>query len=188
MLFNTLRWRVPAKDQFLSDVGNRISLDDLPIRILANGLDIRNNQEMRVLLESSEAFQDSLRFTLPAMPFYNDKSYEDLIKNSYVHTNPSVISVLGDVPFIEDLPGTPEEFGNFIFPLNNTDTFIYNRSGIGAPQPGFYYNKDLAVFHVAERYVACKDRRHLESTASAYDHLNQEGQTDSILKFMFRFT
>lgn len=170
MLFNLLKWRVPVNDAEFEKQNSALGYDELPIRILADGKDLMENPEAFRHLINSELFQTGKRFIFPVLPFYDDAQIRELLAKVYVHTNPSITSLIGDVPFIEHTPASSVKIGDFIFPLSNTDTLIFSHAGKGRVQSNlFYYQKDLAILHSAQRYVACRNEEHLKKAGELYE-------------------
>lgn len=191
---STLKWRVMANDGKFDEADQRLGYEDLPITIKVSKENQVQNEEAIQNLVNSDLFRMSKRVILPFLPFYGDEGLSEnkLLKahnRSYFHNNEKVISILGDSPIIEDKNVSDHDFGNFIFPVGNHDTFICSdRGNQQVNHYAFYVNKDLAMFHQAEKYVVCSNKEHLEQIIQAYNFLAAGGNLNQITDFIFSFT
>ncbi len=188
MLVSMIKWRIPANDAEFDKQKEKMRYEDLPIRV---SIDADDNEKARGFeyLINSEVFKDSKRFILPMLPFYDDEKIKALLQYSYVNTNEHITSVIGDVPLIEREVDDRLELADFIFPLSNTDTLVFNTSGNHRIlNRAFYYNKDLAIFHLSNRYVSCRDKVHLERLVELHQSIQQAGIADQITRQIFSFT
>jgi len=191
---SSLKWRVMANDEKFNEANERLGYADLPITIKVTGENDEPNEEAISHLLNSDLFKMSKRVILPFLAVYDAEGFseEKLLKayhSSYVHNNDKVISLLGDSPIIEDRNATDDNFGNFIFPIGNHDTFICSDHGNQKiTSYAFYVNKDLAMFHQAQKYVVCSDKKHLEQIIQAHKTLSDGGNLNQIMDYIFSFT
>lgn len=191
---SSLKWRVKPNDEKFNEADERFGHGELPITIKVIGENDEPNEEAVNHLLNSDLFKMSKRVILPFLPVYDAEGFseEKLLKayhSSYVHNNDKVISVLGDSPIIEDTNATDDNFGNFIFPIGNHDTFICSDKGDQLVNHyAFYVNKDLAMFHQAEQYVVCSNKEHLEQIIEAHKVLSDSGNLNQIMDNIFSFT
>jgi hypothetical protein len=76
--------------------------------------------------------------------------------------------------------------GDFIFPLSATDTLICKRGAQRyIPTRMFYIQKDLNIFHLSEKYVACNSREQLEKIATLYSQLEEAGKLELLNRSVF---
>ncbi len=194
VLASSLKWRLPINDKDFEKTAKALSYADLPINISIKNEDGSDHTEALKHITNSELFNQSKRVIFPFLPFYNGKdiSEEKLISaylNSYVNANDRIISILGDAPLIEDQNSTVNDFGNFILPIGNHETFICSDFGTKkVTNVAFFVNKDLAVFHQSKKYVICKDKAHLEQIIGVYDTLTADGNLNQIMDHIFKFT
>jgi len=193
VMASSLKWRLPVNDRLFNEKDNQYTYDKLPISIKAVNDDGSQNNDAIDHLLSSEIFSSMKRLIFPFLPFYDNAAItsENLLKlhqNSYLHANDKIISILGDSPLIESNSSNIEEFGNFILPLGNKETFICSDSGNKKVNSiAFYLNKDLAMFHQAKKYVVCRDKDHLVTIINEYHTLQRRGQINLIHEYIFRF-
>ncbi|MCA6441097.1 MULTISPECIES: DUF4238 domain-containing protein [unclassified Arcicella] len=193
VMVSSLKWRLPINDKLFDEKDNHYTYDKLPISIKAIKDDGSQNGEAIEHLLNSEIFRRTKRLIFPFLPFYEGAELTPakllkLHQQSYINTNERITSILGDSPLIESKSSDIEDFGNFILPLGNSETFICNNSGRkNINSIAFYVNKDLAVFHQANKYVVCRDKEHLISIIKAYQTLQDAGQTNLIHDHIFKF-
>lgn len=193
VMASSLKWRLPVNDELFDQKDSYYTYDKLPISIKVINEDGSQNIEAIDYLINSEIFRHTKRLIFSFLPFYEDAKIttDKLLKlhrNSFVNVNDKITSILGDSPLIESNSSNIEDFGNFILPLGNKETFICNDSGERKVNSiAFYINKDLAMFHQARKYVVCCDKNHLISIIDAYHALQKSGQVNLIHKYIFKF-
>lgn len=193
LMASSMKWRLPANDNLFDTKDKEYPYDKLPVNIAIKKDDGSDHIEASDYLLNSELFRETKKIIFPFLPFYDNHkiSEEKLLRvhrNSYVNSNPNIKSILGDVPLIESESNNLDDFGNFILPLGSNDTFICNDSQAKRVQHiTFYINKDLAMFHQAQKYVVCNDKEHLQKIIDAYTHLQAIGQTEMINRYVFQF-
>ncbi|MDX8574604.1 MULTISPECIES: DUF4238 domain-containing protein [Elizabethkingia] len=194
IMVSSLKWRLPVNDKLFDEKDNHYTYDKLPISIKVINDDGSQNKEAIEHLLNSEIFSRTKRLIFPFLPFYENAEItpDKLLKlhqNSYINTNDKITSILGDSPLIESNSSDIEDFGNFILPLGNKETFICNDSGDKKVSSiAFYLNKDLAMYHQAKKYVVCRDKNHLVSIINTYHTLQDAGQVNLIHEHIFKFT
>lgn len=187
LLVTTTKWRVPSNDDEFNKIKEETTYEDLPIKITVKKDDGKDNEQAFNYIINSDIFKESKRFILPFLPFYKYENLEELHKYSFINTNDGIISLIGDCPLIESSNEDIHTIANFIFPLSNTDTFLYKKNTIGKISNRiFYTNKDLAVLHLSRKYVACKDKNHLENIVKIYQQIENDGNTEQIVPNLFK--
>src|SRR5690554_957685 len=193
VMASSMKWRLPANDNLFDVKDKEYPYDKLPVNIILKKEDGSDHKEALDYLLNSELFRHTKKLIFPFLPFYDNLNISEeklrrVYQNSYVNSNPNIKSILGDVPLIESDSNNLDDFGNFILPLGSNDTFICNNSQMKRVQHiAFYVNKDLAMFHQAQKYVVCKDKEHLQSIIDAYAYLQTIGQTEIINRYVFLF-
>ncbi|MFC4686967.1 DUF4238 domain-containing protein [Epilithonimonas pallida] len=193
IMASSMKWRLPANDRLFDIKDKEYPYEKLPVNITIKKDDGTDHTEAMGYLINSKFFRKTKRLIFPFLPFYEnlDISEEKLLRihnNSYVNSNANIISILGDVPLIESDSNKLDDFGNFILPLGNSETFICSDSQEKyVKNVAFYLNKDLAMFHQAQKYVVCKDKEYLQTIIETYKHLQNQGQTEMINRYIFQF-
>lgn len=184
ILAATLKWRIPVNDDEFELLNKELSYEKLPITIrLKSGENDEDNTALNYLI-NSEIFKQSKRTIFPFLPFYlgnslNERKLLEIHNNCYINSNPKIISILGDVPFIERGKPSVHEFGNIIFPITNNEIFIYSNTGSRQIKTvAFYLYKDMNIFHQSQKYVVCKDRPYLEQLIRIYEATLKSGKID----------
>jgi hypothetical protein len=194
ILASSLKWRLPINDKEFDKATTTNPYADLPFEIKVKNEDGTDHTEALQHLINSELFRESMRVVFPFLPFYLNKDISEekttnAYLSSYVNHNERIISILGDSPLIEDKNSSLNDFGNFILPISNHDTFICSNMGDKkVTNIAFFVNKDLAVFHQSQKYIVCKDKAHLEQIIQAYDFLSAQGKLNQIMDHIFKFT
>ncbi|MCT4319208.1 Protein of unknown function [Chryseobacterium taichungense] len=190
---SSMKWRLPANDNLFDAKDKEYPYEKLPVKITIKKDDGIDHIEAMEYLINSKFFKNTKRLIFPFLPFYENLaiSEEKLLRvqnNSYVNSNTNIISILGDVPLIESDINNLDDFGNFILPLGNNETFICTDSQEkNVKNIAFYLNKDLAMFHQAQKYVVCKDKEYLQKIIETYKHLQNQGQAEMINRYIFQF-
>jgi hypothetical protein len=194
LLATTLKWRVPANDEKFNDLKNSMTYKDLPVKLRHQGKEFETDSEIYKEITSKEPFKSMMRVIFSTLPFYKgDKIDEDklldLAYNSFVHSShEEVISLLGDYPFIEKRNDNVHVLESFIFPLSTRETLIYkNGTTKSIKNQGFYILRDIATMHLANRFVACKSKEHLEFIIPLYKQGVREKHLDLVIEHVFDF-
>lgn len=186
VLATTTKWRIPSKDNDFNKVKEEVGYDDLPIKITIKDENGEDHKDALEDIVKSEVFKESKRLILPFLPFYEEEKLMGSLFNSFINTNDNIISVIGDCPIIERTNDDIHVLEDFIFPLSNTDTFICKKGHKGKLTNAlFHIHRDLAIFHLSQKYVACKDKAHLENLAKVYDQLEKDSKTHLIITHLF---
>lgn len=194
VMASSLKWRLPVNDELFTEKDGHYTYDKLPISIKVKNEDGTQNNEAIAHLLNSDIFSHMKRLIFPFLPFYENSQITPakllkLHQNSYINKNDKIISILGDSPLIESNSSDIEDFGNFILPIGNNETFVCSDSAHKRINSiAFYLNKDLAMFHQAKKYVVCRNREHLVSIINAYNTLQDAGQVHLINEHIFKFT
>ena len=192
LMASSMKWRLPANDNLFDAKDKEYPYEKLPVKITIKKDDETDHTEAMEYLINSKFFKNTKRLIFPFLPFYENLniSEEKLLRvqnNSYVNSNTNIISILGDVPLIESDINNLDDFGNFILPLGNNETFICNDSQEkNVKNIAFYLNKDLAMFHQAQKYVVCKDKEYLQKIIETYKQLKEIEQTKIINQYIFK--
>lgn len=193
VMASSLKWRIPVNDELFDEKDSQYTYDKLPISIKVVKDDGSQHNEAIQHLLNSKIFSRTKRLIFPFLPIYEKSEItpDKLLKlhrNSYINTNDRITSILGDSPLIESNSSDVEDFGNFILPLGNKETFICSDSDHKKVNSiAFYLNKDLAMFHQAKKYVVCHDKEHLVSIINTYHTLKDAGQINLIHEHIFKF-
>ena len=193
LLVSSLKWRLPANDSLFEKEEQKHLYEYLPITITVKNKDGSDNTEAIRHLIGSDTFKQTKRIIFPFLPFYQGKNLSpgkilQVHENSFINSNNRIISILGDAPLIEDSKSTIDNFGNFILPLGNAETFICTDSPLKKVNSvAFYASKDLAMFHNAQKYVVCSSKDHLVAIIETYKELERTRQTHHITEHIFKF-
>lgn len=192
-LVTGLRWRIPKNDEAFESLKNSLDFGNLPFKIVLKGTTEEVNKQALDYLYSSDTFKESLRHILPIISVYDGKqiSKDKLVNNylnSYLHNNDNQIFLLGDVPVVETNPQSLELLGSFTFPLDPRNIFLCSDSGEHkVTSPLFYLNQNLATLHLADTYVACSDKNHLERMIQGYETTKLSGMDGGLVDNLFKF-
>ncbi len=187
-LVSLMKWRVPNNDEKFYDLVTNTPIENL-------GLAIRpidrngpvNNEEME-RIQKMDIVKETKRLLLPIQPLINENVLNEIHKNCFIVSHDEFPALLGDFPIIE-APNTGfETLEDFIFPLSTNETFICKR---GAEKyinhPLFYIQRDLTIFHLSTKYVACKSKEQLLKVSQMYSNLERENKTHLLMKYVFEF-
>lgn len=185
-LASLLKWRTPLIDQKFASLKGDLSEEHLRIKIRTKNLDGIENNELKQAIFKSQLFIESKRILIPFLPLFEDENLLNFNINSFINTNEHITSLIGDCPIIEDENLEINCLKSFIFPISTTDTFIYwDKPKKSIINTSFYLQKDLAVLHLSEKYVACRDINHLQKIIDAYNTIISVGFGDSIVRSLF---
>lgn len=193
LFVSSLKWRLPANDSLFEKEEEKHLYENLPITITVKNDDGSDNTEAIRHLIESDTFKQTKRIIFPFLPFYDGKnlSPEKILKvheNSFINSNDRITSILGDSPLIEGSKSSIDNFGNFILPLGNAETFICTDSPLKKVNSvAFYASKDLAMFHNARKYVVCSSKDHLVAIIETYKELERNHRTHLITEHIFKF-
>lgn len=186
IFISVLKWRIPGNDSQFDKLKQELTYGDLPIEIRPVNKDGATDKAALEHIINSKTFQETKRLILPFLPFYNNELIESIYKNSYINTNERFTCIVGDMPLIEGQKSHVRDMESFIFPLSASDTFIYKNGETKAVSSiEFYALRDLAIFHLSDTYIACKDKAHLEKIVAAYKECVENNFTHFIVQSLF---
>ena len=188
LLVSITKWRVPASDQLFVEKFKNIPIEHLGLKIKPI------NKEMKVILEDfnrikeMEIVKEINRLLISIQPLIVGVNLDEIHNNCFIVSNSEFPSLLGDVPIIENQNDSYETLEDFIFPLSSNETLICKRNAEkDIYNKLFYIQKDLTIFHLANKFVICKSKEHLEKIAEIYSTLKTENKTDLLIKYVFEF-
>lgn len=186
MLASMLKWRTLGKDEEFNEIKNVLTAEDLSINISIKGDGNTNDQKALEHIYNSEIFRETKRVLLPILPLLDGTKLVDIHNCSFINTNGAFPALLGDSPLIERSNRDYRVLENFILPLSSDSTFIYKtNSRKQITNPMFWIQRDLAVLHLAEKFVACSDRDHLERIIEIYRNCKENNREEQITNFIF---
>lgn len=181
-----LKWRIPVNDKDFDEIKDQFPYEKLRYEIKIETGNEETNKEALQYLASSDLFNSQKRFIFPFLRFYDQEILLRTYYYSFLNFHPSQNALISDCPVIEEKKVGPEEISNFVFPLSSTDTLIYkNEVANLIHDPTFYFYKDLSVFHLATKYVACRDRAHLDMVAKTHETMKRNNTTHRIIPLLF---
>lgn len=189
VLVSLLKWRIPASDQTFSHLREDATQEDLAITITVKDKSLDVDPLVIAQIENSDIFKETKRVLLGLLPFVHDQSIlMDLYLNSFVLSTKNYNSILGDYPLIEKKHHDIRKIEDFVFPLGSNTIFVHKKGTSRAiTNDVFFFNVDLATYHLSDKFVACNNRNHLESIIKMYEEIKREEMIDSILKHFFDF-
>jgi hypothetical protein len=183
-----MKWRVPKADSKFYSIVKEFPLEKLGAKIRRKDLKIIENDKELELLKNSEIIEEMKRLLLPIQPLISENNLKEIHDNCFIVSYDKFPALIGDCPIIESMNDKIEVLEDFIFPLSTNDTFIYKKdSKCNISSPLFYIQKDLAVFHLSEKYVACKSKEQLEKIIEIYSKLEKENKLHFIIKYVFNY-
>ncbi len=179
-----LKWRVTAIDEEFDKLSKTTSISDFNSTVMVDGKDLRHQPEIFNKLDFSENIRKAKRVLFPLAPFQNEKNLEDIYNGLFLHSSePKFAGIMCDNPFIE-LPNKDfRALNDFVLPISSTDTLIFKRNAekkvVG--HFAFYVQKDILLVHQAKRYVACRDKQHLDEVIKYYEESIEKGFIQTFL-------
>ena len=186
-LVSLIKWRIPKADDIFNNLKD-IPIENLGADILPvdKNVKVDNNEINRI--KDMEIVKETKRLLLSIQPLLKEDVLDEIHKNCFIVSFDEFPALLGDCPIIESPNSGFETLENFIFPLSTNDTLICKRGAEKSiSQKLFYIQKDLTVFHLSNKYVACKNREQLEKIAEIYLRLEKENKTNLLTKYVFEF-
>ncbi|MBX2942711.1 MAG: DUF4238 domain-containing protein [Cyclobacteriaceae bacterium] len=181
-----MKWRVPKLDSLAGDLSSSLKLRDLGINVRPKNP--TDNADPKVIegFDELEIMKDVKRFLLSTQVALNPLEFGKAHKGSYIIEHFGPPSLLGDCITIERENNDINKLNDFVFPLSDTTTLI-SKDGCLKQHPHNIFPtwKDLAIFHLSESKVACRDRNYLETIIKIYDTLLAQGKTDKIVQYIF---
>jgi hypothetical protein len=187
-LVGLMKWRIPKVDTLFKELVKDVPIVDLGLKIAPVDPKVKVDPETVRRIENMDIVKETKRLLLAVQPLIKEEVLNEIHKNCFIVSNDQFPGLLGDCPIIESPNEGFDVLENFIFPLGTNDTLICKRGGNkDISNRLFYIHKDLTIFHLSEKYVACKDRSHLENVANLYANLVNEKKTHLLSKTIFEF-
>lgn len=187
-LVSLMKWRIPKVDANARELVKNLVIENLGINIRLVDPMAKVDSEALNRINQMDIVNETKRLLLSVQPLLNNEVLDEIHGNCFITSYDKFPGLLGDCPIIEKANTDFKMLGDFIFPLSTTETLICKR---GAQRyisnPLFYIQKDLTIFHLSEKYVACKDRSHLENVSMIYTTLANENNTHLLQKYAFEF-
>lgn len=190
MLVNLMKWRTPKSDDAFNLLKNEVGQEELGVKIIVKKTELasENDEEAIKHIEASDIYKESKRVLFAMKSMRQIEKTAEILFNHFIITSLEYPSLIGDHPVIEQQPSRYDTLGNFIFPLSSTDTLIYKKgSNKQIANSFFFIQRDLAIIDLAERYVACRNKQHLEKIVEIYRKMKQDGKTANIQNQIFNF-
>ncbi len=185
-LVGLMKWRIPKADILFRELTKNTSIRDLGLKMRPVDPKAKVDTEAVKRIEEMEIIKETKRLLLAVQPLLNESILDNIHKNCFIVSNEKFPGLLGDCPIIEASNSGFDTLQNFIFPLGSNDTLVCKRDCKKNITSGlFYLQNDLTIFHLSEKYVACKDRDHLEKIAQIYSTLVNENKTHLLPKYVF---
>lgn len=185
-LVSLMKWRVPKADSLAEDILSSLNLRDLGGALRSKDTSMKVDLKELEAIENLSIMKDLKRFLLSSTIAFNSTEFAKAYKSSYIIEHFGSPSLLGDCITIEKENNDINKLNDFVFPLSDTRTLISKNGCLKQnPHPIFPEWKDLAIFHLSERKVACKDRSYLEKIIKTYDILLAKGKTDRLIHYIF---
>ena len=188
LLASMMKWRIPKVDEDFRTLTKDIPIENLGMAIRPRDPNIKADPAELKKIAEMDIVKETKRLLLPLQPLLNSNNLDELHRNCFITSSNQFPALLGDCPIIE-APNTDfETLGDFIFPLSSNETLVCKRNTKKAiSNPIFYAQKDLAIFHLSEKYVACKSRDYLERIAQTYEVLERTNKAHTPEKYIFEF-
>ena len=180
----TMRWRNPALDELYNKIIPRLSFEDFGLEIHGGTAQQQANIKARIMNEPD--VHKMLRPLMAAMGLNssNKESYNNYKWNITYHDGGFPIT--GDFPIIFNPKSVSEGLDNeFILPLSSQRTVIVSKILRMKQLPdAFSIEKDLAIIHLAKRFICCKHDDYLRFMVNYYK-VNQEEINNNFLENIF---
>jgi len=183
-----MKWRIPKVDDKFHNLVKDIPIENfgLALRPIDRSAPVDNEAIKRI--QEMEIVNETKRLLLSIQPLIGEDKLNEIHKNSFIVNYDEYPALLGDCPIIEAPNQGFETLENFIFPLGAQDTFVCKRGAHKSiSHPLFYIQKDLAIFHLSTKYVACSNKQQLEKIIEMYSNLEIANKTHLLLKYVFEF-
>jgi hypothetical protein len=187
-LVSLMKWRIPKIDSRFHELAKDVPIEKLGLKIRPVDPNAKVNDKDLNEIMDMEIVKEVKRLLLPIQPLINEGILDEIHKNCFIVSDDKFPALLGDCPIIESPNSSYKTLEDFIFPLSSNETFICKK---GAEKyissPFFHVQKDLTIFHLSEKYVACKSREQLENIVKIYSQLEEKKQTHLLAKYAFEF-
>lgn len=185
-LVSMMKWRIPKMDTQARELVKDLLTENLGIAIRPIDPSTKVDPEAIKRLQQMEVVNEMKRLLLSVQPLINKEGLEKIHSNCFITCNYEFPALLGDCPIIESIDTDFKTLGDFIFPLSSSHTLICKRGAEREiPDKMFYIKKDLNIFHLSEKYVACKSRKQLENILAIYTHLEENGKLEFLKQSVF---
>ncbi|MGX5683140.1 DUF4238 domain-containing protein [Chryseobacterium cucumeris] len=185
-LANLTKWRVPKVDDIAKNLVKDIPIEQLGLAIRPIDSSKEITQEVINNLNKKEIIQETKRILLSIQPISNEESLDEIHKNCFITFYDKFPSLIGDCPIIEEDNLNYKTMGNFIFPLSDSATLVCKKDAKKEIKSElFYIWKDLNIFHLSQKYVACKSRDQLEKMEKLYKIMVEKGDLHFLQKAVF---
>jgi len=183
-----IKWRIPKSDILFKELTKNTSIRDLGLKIRTADPKANVAPEVVKRIEEMEVVKETKRLLLAVQLLVNEDILDNIHKHCFIVSNEKFPGLLGDCPIIEASNSGFDTLQNFIFPLGSNNTLVCKKDcKKELPNGLFYIQKDLTIFHLSEKYVACKERGHLEHIVKIYTNLVHENKTHLLSKYVFEF-
>ena len=187
-LVGLMKWRIPKADILFRELTRNTNIRDLGLKMRPVDPKAKVDTEAVNRIEEMEIVKETKRLLLAVQPLLNEDILYEIHQNCFIVSNEKFPGLLGDCPIIEASNSGFDTLQDFIFPLGSNDTLVCKRDcKKNISSSLFYFLKDLTIFHLSEKYVASKDRGHLENISQIYSTLVNENKTHLLLKNVFEF-
>jgi hypothetical protein len=188
LLVTLIKWRIPDSDDKFHKNFKNIPIEQLGLAIRPVDKTKEVNYEEIERIKEMNVVKEVNRILLSIQPLMREEILNEIHKNCFVVSYDKFPSLLGDVPIIENPNSNYEKLEDFIFPLSTSETLICKRgSKKYISQDLFYLQKDLTMFHLANKYVICKSREYLLKITDIYSTLVKDNNTHLLAKYVFEF-
>jgi len=161
-LVETMRWRNPALDNAYDNIVQRLSVKNFGFQF--QGLTEEQKAEMNYRIMNEPDARKMLR------PFMGSMLLNLMMNKEYDSSRWHILYQDGGFPITGDFPiiFNPKSINDrvneeFIFPLSAQRTAIFANVKLQKQLPDeFAIDKDLAIIHLAKRFICCKHDEYLK--------------------------
>lgn len=189
------KWRVPVIDDYLHELSNAKSFDEL--NIFAQ---VENELFLYISKIPQEFVKEVKRLVFPTLLFSDREKYAKVFKDTFILTFQEPL-FLTDNPFVEFSPEKNSEFPSFIFPLTSHALLVYcdfidkmefsrfiTESLHSSNFLKLLYNTvQITLMLNSKKYIGCKDDNFLRSNLSTIpetiEKLEKQGRFAPLIAF-----
>lgn len=188
-----LHWRIPSNDKLLEETIEKIEFNELvfmatstedgrPISMLEFKKRFKNDSAFRKLVRIMLPFGENNTFTIS--PHIGEEDMWKAIgypnEGFYLTCDNPIITLRKDMFY-----GQGQKL---LFPITSKKVIYYGETSRNTElPPNFNIQMDLAIMHVAERYVCGPNKKYLEDIKELYDIERRFDKTDEIIPKLFEF-
>jgi hypothetical protein len=189
MFISFLYWRIPANDKLINHFIDNYDFNELGFKIINKETKESANQELIEKFKTNPAFRRMYSFILPYSTFKMNYLEEDENRWKSIANDNEGLQLTCDNPVITLLKDRfYEKDQKLIFPVTSQKMVFYGQTSKSGKLPReFYLQADLAMFHVADRYVCGPDKSYLEDLLELYRIQKDFDKTDRIIPDLFKF-